>query len=50
MESIGLDAKGQRIHGLANSEIRMDVTVGEVEFMDEIIGVTILMGEANAER
>ena len=51
LESIGLDAKGQRIYGLANgSEVRMDVTVGQVEFMGEIIGATIVMGEANAER
>ena len=28
----------------------MDVTVGQVEFMGEIIGATIVMGEANAER
>ena len=38
LESIGLDAKGQRIYGLANgSEVRMDVKVGQVD-MGEIIG------------
>ncbi len=51
LECIGLDTKGQRIYGLANgSEVRMDVKVGQVEFMGEIIGATIVMGEANAER
>lgn len=50
LESIGLVPKGQRIYGLADgSEIRMDITVGQIEFMGEFVGGTIVFGEANAE-
>ena len=50
LESIGLVPKGQRIYGLAGgSEIRMDITVGQIEFMGEFVGGTIVFGEANAE-
>jgi clan AA aspartic protease len=50
LESIGLAPKGQRIYGLADgSEIRMDITVGQIEFMGEFVGGTIVFGEANAE-
>ena len=50
LESIGLKPEGQRIYGLADvSEIRMDITVGRGEFMGEIVGATIVMGEADAE-
>ena len=31
------------------SSIRMDVTTGDIEFMDEIVGGTIVYGAANAE-
>ena len=30
-------------------EIKMDITVAEIEFMGEIVGGTIVFGEANAE-
>ena len=50
LEAIGLVPKGHRTYGLADgSSIRMDVTVGEIEFMDEIVGGTIVYGAANAE-
>ena len=50
LESIGLKPKGQRVYELADgSEIKMDVTTPDIEFMGEIIGGTILFGEANAE-
>ena len=50
LESIGLSPKGQRIHGLADgSEIRLDVTTGDIEFMGEIVGGTIVFGEEDAE-
>ena len=39
LESIGLEPKGQRIYELADgSEIRMDVTVGQIEFMGDFAG------------
>ena len=31
------------------SEIRMDITTADIEFMGEIVGGTVLFGEANAE-
>ncbi len=50
LESIGLIPKGQRVYELADgSEIRMDITTADIEFMGEIVGGTILFGEANAE-
>ena len=50
LESIGLAPKGQRVYGLADgSEIRMDITVAEIEFMGEIVGGTVVFGEENAE-
>ena len=50
LESIGLAPKGQRVYELADgSEIRMGVTVAQVEFMGEFVGATIVFGDANAE-
>ena len=50
LESIGLAPKGQRVYGLADgSELRMDITVAEIEFMGEIVGGTILFGDTDAE-
>ena len=50
LESIGLAPKGQRVYGLADgSEIRMDITVAEIEFMGKIVGGTTLFGDKDAE-
>ena len=50
LEAIGLAPEAQRVYNLADgSEVRMDVAVGKIEFMDEIVGGTIVYGEANAE-
>ena len=50
LESIGLAPEAQRIYHLADgSEVRMDVAVGKIEFMEEIVGGTIVFGEGNAE-
>ncbi len=50
LEAIGLEPKGRRVYELADgSEIVMDITVGEIEFMGEIVGGTILFGDAGAE-
>ena len=50
LEAIGLKPKGQRIYELADGrEIKMDVTTADIEFMGEIVGGTILFGEANVE-
>ena len=50
LESIGLTPKGQRVYELADgSELRMDVTAAQVEFMGEFVGATIMFGEVDAE-
>ena len=50
LEAIGLEPKGHRTYSLADgSAITMDVTVGEIEFMDETVGGTIVYAEGDAE-
>ena len=50
LEAIGLEPKGQRLYELADgSELKMDITVGQIEFMGEFVGGTILFGETEAE-
>ena len=50
LEAIGLVPKGYRTYGLADgSEIRIEVTTGDVEFMGEVVGATIVMGDESAE-
>ena len=50
LESIGLAPKGQRVYELADgSEISMDITTADIEFMGEIVGGTIMYGEENAD-
>lgn len=50
LEAIGLAPKGSRTYQLADgSELALDVTTAEIEFMGEIVGGTIIMGETDAE-
>ena len=50
LEAIDLKPKGQRTYELANgAELKLDITVGQIEFMEEIVGGTIIFGEAGAE-
>ena len=50
LEAIGLEPKGQRVYEMADgSEIHMDVTTADIEFMGEVVGATIVMGESNVE-
>jgi predicted aspartyl protease len=43
-------AKGKRTYELADgSEIKLDITTGEIEFMGEIVGSTIFFGPDDAE-
>ena len=50
LEAIGLKPKGQRVYELADGrETKMDITTADIEFMGEIVGGTILLGEANVE-
>ena len=50
LEGIGLAPRGKRLYELADgSQLRRDVAVAEIEFMGEIVGGTIIYGEAGVE-
>ena len=50
LEAIGLEPRGRRTYELADgSELAVDVTVAELEFMGEVVGGTVIFGEANVE-
>ena len=50
LEAIGLEAKDQRIYELADgSEITMDVTTADIEFMGRTVGATIVFAETDTE-
>ena len=53
LEAIGLKPKGQRVYGLADRirqrPVRLDVTTGDIEFMGDIVGSTIVFGEDDSE-
>lgn len=50
LEGIGLVAKGSRVYELADgSDLVLDVTTADIEFMGEIVGGTIIFGDAEAE-
>ena len=50
LEAIGLRPKGQRVYERANGdELVMEITIAEIEFMGEIVGGTVLFGEADTE-
>ena len=50
LEAVGLQPKGRRTYELADgSETAVDITVGEIEFMGETVGGTILFGADDAE-
>ena len=50
LEAIGLAPKGQRVNELADgSEVKMEVTTGDIEFMGETTAALIIIGDADAE-
>lgn len=50
LEEIGLQPRGQRVYELADgSELTMDITVAEIEFMGETVGGTVVYGQDGAE-
>jgi len=50
LDEIGLKPKSQRIYELADgSEVKMDITTADIEFMGDIVGGTIIFGADNAE-
>ena len=50
LEAIGLKPKAQRTYELADgSELKMDITTGDIEFMGDIVGGTIIFGDPGTE-
>lgn len=50
LKEIGLAPKSKRIYELADgSEVKLDITTGDIEFMGEIVGSTIIFGADDAE-
>lgn len=50
LKATGLKPKAQRTYELADgSEIKMDITTGDIEFMGEIVGGTIIFGDNESE-
>lgn len=50
LESIGLKPKAQRIYELADgSQLKMDITTADIEFMGDLVGGTIIFGKTGAE-
>ena len=46
LEAIGLEPKSQRTYELANgTELKLDITTADIEFMGEIVGGTIIFGD-----
>lgn len=47
---IGLSPRGQRTYELADgTEVKLDITVAEIEFMGERVGATVIFGKDDAE-
>lgn len=50
LRALGLKPRGKRTYALADgSEVTLDVTVAEVEFMGETVGATVIYGPDDAE-
>ena len=50
LAAIGLAPRSERVYSLADgSEIRLGVTVGEIELMGEIVGATVVCGPPDSE-
>jgi clan AA aspartic protease len=50
LRALGLKPRGSRLYELADgSEVTLDVTVAEIEFMGETVGATVIYGPDDAE-
>lgn len=50
LRALGLKPRGKRVYELVDgSEVTLDVTVAEVEFMGERVGATVVFGPDDAE-
>lgn len=50
LKEIGLEPKAQRTYELVDgTEVKMDITTAEIEFMGDLVGSTIIIGADDAE-
>ena len=50
LRSIGLAPKAKRTFELADgSEVKLDITTGDLEFMGDVVGSTLIFGDDDAE-
>jgi clan AA aspartic protease len=50
LRAIGLEPRAKRTHELADgSEVKLDITTGEIEFMGDLVGSTLIYGDDDAE-
>lgn len=50
LKALGLKPRGKRTYELADgSEVTLEVTVAEIEFMGETVGATVIYGPDDAE-
>jgi len=50
LKEIGLSPKSKRTYELADgTEVTMDITTADIEFMGDIVGATVLFGADDAE-
>lgn len=50
LRAIGLEPRAKRTYELADgSEVKLDITTGEIEFMGDLVGTTLIFGGDDAE-
>lgn len=50
LRGVGLEPKGKRSYELADgTEVKLDIAVGQIEFMGEVVGATVIFGKDDAE-
>ena len=50
LREIGISPRAKRLYELADgSEVELDITAGEIEFMGEIVGSTVIFGSDDVE-
>jgi clan AA aspartic protease len=50
LRAIGLKPRAKRTYELADgSEVKLDITTGEIEFMGDLVGSTLIFGDDDAE-
>src|SRR5512134_514226 len=50
LRALGLKPRGKRVYELVDgSEVMLDITVAEIEFMGETVGATVTFGPDDAE-